>query len=325
MTLALWHTASNKSELRPVTDDYSNTDIGDLIRITSLFSLISKGTEKLVASGLVDPQRHAAMSVPYMAGTFSLPIKYGYSLVGITDNKELVHLLHPHQDQAWVARDALYYLPSTVSPQRMTLISNMETIINACWDAEQFCPHWRDKSARVVICGFGAIGSLLAMTLRKLGFTQVFIQEPGEAQQHLAASLGFRVLSACNEVDFALLFHTSGHAAGLQWCIDHAALEGSIMELSWYGTKDCQLSLGGRFHYHRLRIISSQVSQIPGHKPNESYHSRKSLAVKWLQDEVYQALFDEAIPFLDAPTFFHQLRHNLKLSPLQATFSYQQQ
>ena len=41
--------------------------------------------------------------------------------------------------------------------------------------------------------------------------------------------------------------------------------EGKFIEASWYGNKKGLINLGGHFHSKRLKIISSQVSQIPIH------------------------------------------------------------
>ncbi len=53
-----------------------------MLLIESLYSLVSLGTERLVASALMPAAIWNQMAVPYMEGSFSLPCKYGYSLVG---------------------------------------------------------------------------------------------------------------------------------------------------------------------------------------------------------------------------------------------------
>ena len=42
-------------------------------------------------------------------------------------------------------------------------------------------------------------------------------------------------------------------------------LDGKLIEASWYGNKIGKLNLGNDFHSKRLKIISSQVSNIPVH------------------------------------------------------------
>src|SRR5262249_57393396 len=80
------------------------------------------------------------------------------------------------------------------------------------------------------------------------------------ARANVAAALG---------VDFALpddaaggrdlVVHTSATSAGLQRSLDLLVPEGTVVDLSWYGDTEVQLSLGGAFHTGRLRLHSSQV------------------------------------------------------------------
>ena len=76
-TNALWHLDSNRSALQETSLTEQEDD--QYITIKSLYSLISTGTENLVATGRVPKALHQVMGVPYMDGDFSFPIKYGYS------------------------------------------------------------------------------------------------------------------------------------------------------------------------------------------------------------------------------------------------------
>ena len=156
MSRALWHISRVHSEIRPVT----RTRQRGALEVRALYSLVSTGTERLVARGEVNPGCRERMSVPYMEGSFDLPIKYGYSLVGTTEEGRLVHCMHPHQSTAFVAADGLTFLPETATPARMALLSNIETVLTAIWDAGP------DKLHDVAVCGFGNLGALLANTLR---------------------------------------------------------------------------------------------------------------------------------------------------------------
>ena len=77
-TNALWHLDSNRSALQETS--LTEQEDEQYITIKSLYSLISTGTENLVATGKVPKALHQVMGVPYMDGDFSFPIKYGYSL-----------------------------------------------------------------------------------------------------------------------------------------------------------------------------------------------------------------------------------------------------
>ena len=72
-----------------------------------------------------------------------------------------------------------------------------------------------------------------------------------------------------------IVIHTSVTAAGLNTAIGLAGMEGTVVELSWYGDKPVTVDLGGPFHSRRLKLVSSQVGQVsPGRRPRWSYRRR---------------------------------------------------
>ena len=106
-----------------------------------------------------------------------------------------------------------------------------------------------------------------------------------------------------------MVFHTSGSSGGLQYGIDHLKLEGSLIELSWYGNRKAEVSLGQSFHYDRKKIISSQVSSIPQAKAHRwDYASRKQLVISLLESIDFDHLIMNRLPFAEAVPFFNQLR-----------------
>jgi len=292
---ALWHINPTTSELR----DTSNNRF-DGVPLQSQYSMISTGTERKVALGQISNSFINKMAVPYMQGDFNLPIKYGYSLIAKNEQGESFHLMHPHQSSVVVAPEHVHLLPTDLPPARAALISNMETVINAIWDGE---PHADDK---VAICGFGNIGALLAITLNDAFEINPTIIETKDWNKLKAESLELQ-LHADEKYD--IIYHTSGTASGLQYCIDHLVPEGKVIELSWYGNQKVELDLGGRFHYDRLQIISSQVSSIPlAYQDRHDYRSRKESAIELLSLPRFDQLITDYIPFKDSPTFFNDLR-----------------
>lgn len=326
--LSLWHVDTQHSELRNTTNPIGK----QFTEVKAAYSMISTGTEKMVALGKVAPALAAKMAVPWMDGGFELPIKYGYSLVGhckggdniIEPNtSKPVHLLHPHQQIAHVDPSCLYELPDSRPLRRMTLLSNMETIVNALWDAEAILTHSHCASLNVAICGFGNIGALLGITLKSLYPCNITVVEADAWRLEQASSMNFTTFHPSQPAgEFDLIFHTSCTQDGLNWCIQHTNYEASIIELSWYVDKLITLSLGGHFHYNRVRLISSQVSNIPKNKPNETYQSRKQYASKLLENDEYDHLFAEDIPFTDAPDFFKMLRSGQLSNGLVWCFKY---
>ena len=62
-------------------------------------------------------------------------------------------------------------------------------------------------------------------------------------------------------------------------------MEARIIELSFYANEEVKLHLGRSFHMNRLKIISSQVSEIPKHmQANWDYKKRKEKVFQLLQD-----------------------------------------
>jgi len=278
--------------------------------------MISTGTERLVATGGVPTNMYQQMKVPYMDGDFDLPVKYGYSLVGQDSEGHCYHVMHPHQSEVVVDRASAYKLPSDLPPRRAALISNMETVINAIWDSEL------QIDDKVAICGFGNIGSLLAVTLREHYGVHPVIIEKDTWRLQKATELGFETQSS---EDFNIAFHTTATAAGLQYCIDTVDLEGKVIELSWYGDKSVSLALGAKFHYKRLQIISSQVGIIPRKLQYKyDYKSRKDLAVDYLRSDRYDQLVSQEIAFEQASSFYHTLRRNECLNGLIFIVGYNQ-
>ena len=73
------------------------------VLVKTIYSGISKGTEKLVSSKLINKNQFQLMKGPFQKGTFNFPIKYGYINVGkiINGPKSLINKnifsLYPHQ------------------------------------------------------------------------------------------------------------------------------------------------------------------------------------------------------------------------------------
>ncbi len=302
ITPSLWHINEHKSEL--ISIDIPEKSGENQLMLRSDYSLISTGTERLVSTGKVPASLYSAMSVPYMEGEFTFPIKYGYSSIGSQDN-QYYHVMHPHQKTIIVDSKDTYPLSQAIPTYRATLISNIETTINAIWDADL------KEDADIAICGYGNIGSLLSLTLRHFGFKEVSVIESNTWRQEKAEQLGFKVIDVTEQTNYDVIFNTSASGKGLQYCIDHLNPEGRVVELSWYGSTKINLSLGEDFHYKRLKLISSQVSKISPMAPvNTTYLSRKQLAEAVLLDESFDKLIADFVLFENSPAFYNDLRKN---------------
>ncbi len=257
----------------------------DHVLVRSLYSGISRGTETLVFTGRVPKTQYEAMRAPFQAGDFPGPVKYGYINVGRIEEGpaerigETVFCLHPHQDRYRVPASAAVPLPAGVPPERAVLAANMETAINAFWDA---CPLAGD---RIVILGAGVLGLLTAWLCRQVPGAEVTLIDINPARRAASEALGIGfALEVAAAADADLVIHASGQPEGLAEALRHAGLEATVLELSWYGDRPVTLPLGEGFHSRRLVLRSSQVGRIPAHRQSRwSYRRRLGLALELLR------------------------------------------
>ncbi|MEZ4898344.1 MAG: zinc-binding alcohol dehydrogenase [Saprospiraceae bacterium] len=306
---ALWHVNSRRSELR---EEALQTAGPDELVIQSFYSLISFGTEWLVATGRVPETLHREMSVPYMQGQFDFPVKYGYSLVGKVlepDNlaDQWVYVMHPHQDYCVVKKSDVRFIPSGVHPRRAVLFPTLETIINAIWDGQVAV------GDRILILGFGLVGSLLWQVLSRIPGVRVEVAETNPWRRQWAREHDVQLWSKTSESGFDVGFNTTRQGEALQLGLDQLGMEGRLVELSWYGIDPVTLHLGQTFHSQRKQIISSQVGRIPAHRRNRWDPDRRAGLV-WdiLQDPTLDDYLTHEIPFPDLAELFNSLRTDQK-------------
>jgi len=294
---ALWYTAPGRTEIRE-----EKLVLGD-VRVRTTYGALSRGTESLVLAGRVPPSEYERMRVPFMAGQFPFPVKYGYATVGLIEAgpANLIgrsgFVLHPHQTLFTVPSSAVAVVPDDVPPARAVLAANMETALNAVWDAAP------GPADRIAVVGAGVVGSLVAFLCGKLAGAKVTLVDINPARAELARKLGVDFAKPdAAPTDCDLVVHASGTAAGLGTALALAGQEATVLELSWYGEGQVAAPLGGAFHSRRLRLISSQVGQIaPSHRPRWSHARRLAAALALLADERLDVLLAPAIAFHDLP------------------------
>jgi hypothetical protein len=297
---ALWYSAAGKAEIRQ--ESVSPPAEGD-VRVRALFGAVSRGTEALVLAGRVPLSEFERMRAPFMAGTFPFPVKYGYATVGCVDigPEDLigrtVFALHPHQSSFNIPASAALLVPDTVPAQRAVLAANMETALNAVWDAAP------GPGDRIAIVGAGVVGALVAYLCGRLPGAEVTLVDINPGRAELAGILGVKFATPeAADCDCDLVVHASGNPAGLGTAIRLAGQEANVLELSWYGDAAVTLTLGGAFHSRRLRLISSQVGQVaPSHRPRWSYRRRLAAALALLADPRLDALLTSPLKFKDLP------------------------
>lgn len=300
-TIELWHDKKKSwFEKTRITSE-------DALTIRSHYSLISAGTERVVTTHEMDSNLAERMTVPFMKGSLANAFTYGYSLVGevLSEGEyqgKWVHVMHPHQDMLLVRKEDVYLLPDRLNPKVATLISNMETAVNAVWDAQI------ELGDKVLIQGYGVIGALIASILQGYPGLDLVVHDKDPRKAEQVASHGLQVCDM-DEGDFDVIFNTTSSEQALQDALRLTRLEGSIVELSWYGNKSVNLNLGADFHHGRKRLICSQVSHIPFRKqPLWNYKNRKDLVVRLLQELNSEHLIGHEISFQETPEFYDKLR-----------------
>jgi len=295
---ALWYRGPGQAELREEAIAPANTDE---IRVHALYGAISRGTEALVFNGRVPKSEFDRMRAPFMAGQFPFPVKYGYATVGQIESGALrgktVFTLHPHQTLFNIPAGAAVEIPQFVPAQRAVLAANMETALNAVWDAAP------GPCDRIAVVGAGVVGSLVAWLCGRIPGAEVTLVDINPARAELAAALGVAFAEpakAAGECD--LVVHASGAPEGLGTAIELAGDEATVLEMSWYGDTPVPAMLGGAFHSRRLRLVSSQVGKIaPSHRPRWTYSRRLAAAVALLGEPQLDALLAPAVKFPDLP------------------------
>lgn len=303
-TRALWvlapgHAAIRETALPRPTD----TDVVVRTRYTA----ISRGTESLVYAGRVPESEWGRMRAPFQDGEFPGPVKYGYCNVGVVEAGpseligQTVFCLYPHQARYVVPAAAVRPVPDAVPAARAVLAANMETALNGVWDAAV------QPGDRVAVVGGGTVGCLVAWLAGRIPGTEVCLVDLNDARRDVAAALGVAFATpdaAPRECD--VVIHASGSPAGLRLALGLAAFEATVLEMSWYGTREVALPLGEAFHVRRLTLRSSQVGHVAtSHRARWDYGRRMQLALSLLADPALDVVISGESVFDDLPVILH--------------------
>ncbi len=259
---ALWTVAAGKAALRPCV--IAPPAEGE-VQITALLSGISRGTEALVFRGKVPPSEWARMRCPNQEGEFPFPVKYGYAMVGeVVDGASdyigrRVFALHPHQSLFNLPLESVVEVPTSIPTERAVLAPQMETALNATWDA---AARFGD---RIAVVGGGVIGLLTAyLCARAKGVRDVTLIDANPSRAAQAQALGLKFATPMDDLPHKcqIVFHASNTAQGLNLALSLAAFEATVIELSWFGDTPVPVNLGGAFHSQRLTLRSSQVGAV---------------------------------------------------------------
>ena len=302
---AFW-VSPGRGEIRPVT--LAELGVGQ-VRVRTLRSGVSRGTETLVFRGAVPSDQYERMRAPHQDGDFPGPVKYGYLSVGVVEAgvPELVgrtvFCLHPHQTAYVVPATDVTVVPDDVPADRAVLAGTVETAVNALWDA---APMVGD---RVAVVGAGMVGCSVARLLAQLPGVDVVLVDVDPTRAEVAEALDVAFAHPAEATGGRdLVVHASATSAGLQRSLELLAPDGEVVDLSWYGDTRVQLDLGGAFHSGRLRVRGSQVGEVALSRRHRSTRGeRLALALDLLRDPAYDALFSGASAFDELPELMAEL------------------
>ena len=303
---AFWVCGPGQGEILPAPVEAPAA--GEVL-VRTLHSAVSRGTETLVFRGGVPADQRAVMRAPFQDGELPGPVKYGYLNVGVVEDGpadllgSAVFCLYPHQTRYVVPVDAVVPVPDGVPAARAVLAGTVETAVNALWDAGPLL------GDRVTVVGAGMVGCCVARLLAGIPGVDVQLVDVDPARSAVAAALDveFRLPDDA-AAGRDLVLHTSATSAGLQRSLELLAPDSEVVELSWYGDRPVELSLGGAFHSSRLGIRASQVGAVAAaRRGSRTTRDRLALALDLLQDPAFDAVVTGSSPFDDLPDVMSRL------------------
>ncbi|MDD7836005.1 MULTISPECIES: zinc-dependent alcohol dehydrogenase [Paenarthrobacter] len=303
---AYWVTKSGDGELRPEAIE-NPTEEEALVR--TLYSGVSRGTERVVHEGRVPERVADLMQAPHQEGEFPGPVKYGYLSVGVVEQGpdewlgKTIFSLHPHQDFYVVPTSQLTPIPADVPARRAVLTGIVEVAINAIWEAG---PRLGD---RVAVVGGGLVGGVLATLLRKYPLGRLQLVDADPEKRSLADKLGIEFAEPDNaDNDNDIVFHCSASNDGLKLSLQLAGDDSDVIELSWFADKEVTLPLGEDFHARRLNIRSSQVGAVAlPRRHRRTNAQRLQEAAAQLKDPLFDTFLTSECQFQNLPATLARL------------------
>lgn len=291
-------------------------------QVTATHSLISTGTELLIYKGDAPAELAADEQLGALTGSLAFPLKYGYCMVGTVSALgqgvdpawlgRTVFAFNPHETAFNAAVADLQPLPQGLPEDDAVFLPNMETAVNLIFDGQPLL------GERVAVIGQGVVGLLTTALLARhpLEIMLAIDTIPGRNQR--AVQLGAAAAYVPQELAAAqaalgqrradLVYELSGDPAGLNLALDLVGDHGRIVVGSWYGQRQSPIDLGRRFHRGRIRIISSQVTNIePALRGRWDKARRFENAWHMLQNLQPSHLVTERVPFTQAPLAYGRL------------------
>lgn len=332
----LWFTAPQQLEIRLVA--LPPPAPGEL-RVKSLCSAISAGSELLVYRGELPEQMSLDASLKALQTPSTYPLQYGYACVGevcaIGEGVDAswlgqrVFSFQPHASHFIATVDQLTAVPDDVDTEAAVFLPNMETAVNLVQDGAPML------GEQVVVVGQGVVGLLLTGVLARHPLAALYTLDTIAKRRQCSLNMGASAsldpqaeLNALHEESLDghgadLIYEVSGVPDALNLAVSLSGFASRIVIGSWYGSKSAAIALGGEAHRNRLKITTSQVSTLA---PDLSgrWDKTRRFATTW---QMIRALQPQALishrESLDAAASLYQALHDGQQDVLQAVFSYE--
>jgi 2-desacetyl-2-hydroxyethyl bacteriochlorophyllide A dehydrogenase len=248
------------------------------VRVQTILSAISPGTEMLVYKGQVPVDMAVDETIPALEGVFNYPLRYGYSAVGrvvevgasVDPNwiGRLVFAFNPHETVFNSDPARLIKIPKKIEPEDALFLPNLETAVGFLMDGQPVI------GERVIVFGQGIVGVLTTHLLSQFPLDALATVDPYPGRRALSNEIGATIsfdpenpgflddLRTSFPVGADLTYEVSGVPDALDQAIRATRFNGRVVIGSWYGIRPVRLDLGGYFHRSRIRLISSQVSTL---------------------------------------------------------------
>jgi 2-desacetyl-2-hydroxyethyl bacteriochlorophyllide A dehydrogenase len=305
---AVWFPQRRTAELRSA--DVAEPGANDIL-VRAGVSLISSGTEMVVYRGEAGENDLMPM---YCEGSLAFPIKYGYQVVGTVERAgagsgyvkgDRVFARHPHQDLFTLRADeGIVKLPEALKDEHAAFFNLTKVALTALLEMPV------RLGDVVVVHGLGIIGLILLRLARRTAGRIVGV-DPIANRRELAIRYGadaaveptaaagaVEELSRGRGADVS--FEVSGAPAALQTAIDVTGANGTIVVVSYFGSRPVALRLAPEFHFRRQRVISTQAAAIPAElEPRWDIRRRSAVVLEELARLPLDDLVSARYPIAD--------------------------
>jgi threonine dehydrogenase-like Zn-dependent dehydrogenase len=279
----------------------------DQIRVKTLFSGISHGTEMNVYRGIAPFFRRKSDHESRLfrdaeeSETWQYPVRsndpgvwyMGYANVGqvvevgreVTEfaQGDIVYTDAPHQSEYVKRADrGIVKLPSHIKPEHGIILTNLMTTYNGILDTKI------KLGDIVVVQGLGLIGQLILQMARMSGAKVIGIDTLDKRLETALENGAFKVYNPlkCDDVAYEIrkdtnnrgadaVFEATGVQRALHQAIRIAAPDSVVTCMGWYQGPSTDLDLSEEFHHNRVTLRSSQTGNINPEIRHLWNHDRK--------------------------------------------------